>query len=102
MDDVAETGPDLRANEVDGLRVVDASVIPDLAGEKFNAILIVITEKAGDLIRYWNGRQVVCPSTLSLVQLDVEDGAQEQSKFRKNDTWSHTENVIVRRFLRKL
>ena len=51
MDDVAETGPDLRVNEIDELRVVDASVIPDLESEKFNAILIVITEKAGDLMR---------------------------------------------------
>ena len=43
--------PDLRVRGIDGLRVVDASAMPDLVSAHTNACIIMMAERASDIIR---------------------------------------------------
>jgi 4-pyridoxate dehydrogenase len=50
-DRLAVVDGELRVHGIDGLRIVDGSVMPDLVGGNINAPIIMIAEKAADLIR---------------------------------------------------
>jgi choline dehydrogenase-like flavoprotein len=57
VDDLAVVDPELRVRGVDGLRVVDASVMPTVPRGNTNAPTIAIAERAADLIRQSVTRQ---------------------------------------------
>jgi len=50
-DAMAVVDPQLKVHGIDGLRVVDASIMPTLIGANTNATVIAIAEKAIDLMR---------------------------------------------------
>ena len=50
-DEAAPLDGDLKVRGVDGLRVIDASVMPNLIGGNTNAPTIMIAEKMADLLK---------------------------------------------------
>ena len=51
VDEIAVVDGDLNVRGIDGLRVVDASVMPDMTSGNINAPVIMIAEKAADIIK---------------------------------------------------
>jgi choline dehydrogenase len=54
-DPLAVVDHQLRVHGIQGLRVVDASIMPTLIGGNTNASAIMIAEKAADLIKLCSG-----------------------------------------------
>lgn len=55
-DPLAVVDPKLRVYGIQGLRVIDASIMPQVTSGNINAPVIMIGEKGADMIiDYWNG-----------------------------------------------
>ncbi|HEY0426153.1 MAG TPA: GMC oxidoreductase, partial [Rhodopila sp.] len=50
--------PELKVRGIEGLRVVDAAALPDMPSAHINAAVMMLAERASDLIR---GRQPLAP-----------------------------------------
>lgn len=64
VDAMAVVDPELRVHGLQGLRIVDASVMPSLIGGNTNAPVIMMAEKAVDLIRGYSRVQPLTTTTL--------------------------------------
>ena len=60
-DEMAVVDNEFRLRGIDALRVIDASVFPDMPGGNINAPIIMMAEKASDLIR---GKKPLSPIDL--------------------------------------
>lgn len=64
-DDGSVVDPQLRVHGVDGLRVVDASVVPKITGGQTGAPVVMIAERAAALLRGQAGVGAAVPATVA-------------------------------------
>ena len=63
-DDMAVVDPELRVHGVNGLRVIDASVMPTITSGNINAAVLMIGEKGADLVKA-DGARASAPAVRS-------------------------------------
>lgn len=72
----AVVDPHCRVYGIEGLRVIDASVMPSLIGGNINAAVMMIAERTSDLIR---GQPVLAPEHPGRVTATQSDRPQPQT-----------------------
>ena len=58
-DEMAVVDPELKVRGLEGLRVIDASIMPNVISANLNATVMMIAEKASDMVR---GKAPLAPS----------------------------------------
>jgi choline dehydrogenase len=71
-DELAVVDSQLRVSGIDGLRVADASIFPSIIGGNTNAAVVMIAEKASDMIL---GRPALAPAVLDTQPTEEPDHA---------------------------